>query len=138
MGNRSCIWRREGEQFLAPNSPEVLTPWQWKYFFREVRPEEIAGTINLVEGQEIIFRGGPSDGEGIDKPDPEYCNIKLALARALNACGAADIIAEMYGDDDDNEAIVDQPVYLGGPFVSDDVLFRRLDDRLLTYSYTSI
>ena len=44
----------------------------------------------------------------------------------------------MYGDDDDNEAIVDQPVYLGGPFVSDDVLFRRLDDRLLTYSYTSI
>jgi len=27
----------------------------------------------------------------------------------------------MYGDDDDNEAIVNQPVYLGGPFVSDDV-----------------
>ena len=55
----------------------------------------------------------------------------------MSACGAADIIAEMYGDDDDNEAIVNQPVYLGGPFVSDDVLFRRIDDRLLTqYLYS--
>jgi hypothetical protein len=50
----------------------------------------------------------------------------------MNACGAADIIAKMYGDDDDEEAIITQPVYMGGPFVSDDVLFRRLDDRLLT------
>ena len=46
----------------------------------------------------------------------------------MNACGAADIIAKMYGD----EAIITQPVYMGGPFVSDDVLFRRLNDRLLT------
>ena len=104
--------------------------WQWKYFFREVRPEEIAGTINLVEGQEIIFHRGSSDGKVIDKPNPQYCNIKLAIARIMHACGAADIIAEMYEDDDD-DAIVNQPVYLGGPFVSDDVLFRRLDDRLL-------
>jgi hypothetical protein len=48
----------------------------------------------------------------------------------MQACGAADIIKEMYGDDDD-DAIVNQPVYIGGPFVSDDILFRRLDDRLL-------
>ena len=47
----------------------------------------------------------------------------------MHACGVPDIIAKMYGDDDD-EAIVKQPVYLGGPFISDDVLFRRLDDRL--------
>ena len=47
----------------------------------------------------------------------------------MNACGAADIIAKMYGDDDDDEAII--TVYMGGPFVSDDVLFRRLNDRLL-------
>jgi hypothetical protein len=68
----------------------------------------------------------------IDKPNPEYCNIKLAIARAMHACGMSKIIAEMYGDDDDDEAIVNQPVYLGGPFVSDDALFRRLDDRLLS------
>ena len=50
---------------------------------------------------------------------------------------AGNLIANMYGDHDDDEANVTQPVYMGasGPqaFVSDDVLFRRLDDRLLTY-----
>ena len=51
----------------------------------------------------------------------------------MNACGAVDIITELYGDDDDDEAIVTQPVYLGGPFVSDDVLFNRLNDRLLDF-----
>jgi hypothetical protein len=45
-------------------------------------------------------------------PIQKYSNIKLAIARAMHACGAADIIAEMYGDDDDDEAIVNQPVYL--------------------------
>lgn len=42
------------------------------------------------------------------------------------------MIAEMDWDDDDDEEIVSQPVYLGGPFVSDDILLRRLEDRLLT------
>ena len=50
----------------------------------------------------------------------------------MHACGAADIIAEMYGDNNDDDAIVNQPVYLGEPFVSDDVLFRRLEDRFTT------
>jgi hypothetical protein len=49
----------------------------------------------------------------------------------MHACGAADIIVEMYGEDDD-DTIVNQPVYLGGPFVSDDILLCRLNDRLLT------
>jgi len=49
----------------------------------------------------------------------------------MHACGASDLIDELYGDDDDDEeAIVTQPVYLGGPFVSDDILLRRLHDRL--------
>ena len=47
----------------------------------------------------------------------------------MNACGAADMIAQMYAGDDET-AIITEPVYMGGPFVSDDVLFRRLDDRL--------
>ena len=109
-----------------------LTPEQWKYFFREIRTDEIAATITLRNGDEIIFQGGP-DGQVINKPNPEYCNLKLAIARALHACGAADVIDEMYGDGDDiDRAIISQPVYLGGPFVSDDDLFRRLHDRLLT------
>ena len=99
--------------------------WQWKYFFREVHPKEIAGTINLVEGQEIIFRCGPSDGEVIDKPDPEYCNIKLALAHAMNTCGAADIIAEMYGDNNNDEAIG----------LSFPMMFFSIDLMIVSYSY---
>jgi hypothetical protein len=47
----------------------------------------------------------------------------------MHACGAADVIAEMYGDDDD--AIINQPGYLGGLFISGDTLLRRLEDRLL-------
>jgi hypothetical protein len=103
--------------------------WQWKYVFREVCPEEIAATINLIAGQEIVFHRGSSDGKAIDKPNQQYCDIKLAIARVMHACGAADIVAEMYREDDD-DAIVNQPVYLGGPFVSDDALFWKLDDRL--------
>jgi hypothetical protein len=85
-----------------------------------------------MDGDELTFKGG-GNGNMIDGPDPEFCNLKLAIARALHACGAADIIAEIYGDNDDDEAIITQPVYFGGPFVSDDVLCRRLDDRLVSY-----
>ena len=53
----------------------------------------------------------------------------------MHACGASEVIAEIYGDDDDDEAIVSQPVYLGSPFVSDDALFRRLEGRLLSQNF---
>jgi len=49
----------------------------------------------------------------------------------MHACGAADINRKMYGDDDRNEAI-SISLFIWVTFVlSDDVLFRRLDDRLL-------
>ena len=64
---------------------------------------------------------------------PEEILQVQSRAANLNACGAADIISEMYGDDDDDEVITTQPVYMGGPIVSDDVLFRRLNDRLLDF-----
>lgn len=46
----------------------------------------------------------------IDGPDPDFCNLKLAIARALHACGAVDVIADIYHDNDD-EVIAMQPVY---------------------------
>jgi len=114
-----------------------LTFWQWKYLFREVCSGEVPPTIILGEGQEILFHCGDSAGKSISKPDPKYCNIRLAIARIMHACGASDMIAEIYGDDDDDdEAIIDQPVYMGGPFVSDDILFRRLNDRLVGLHYS--
>ncbi|KAJ3569579.1 hypothetical protein NP233_g4960 [Leucocoprinus birnbaumii] len=117
---------------LEQGSRELTLP-QWKYYFREIRPDEISSTITLREGQEIIFGLGNPDGEVIDRPNPEYCNIKLALARAVHACGVADIIAEMDWDIDDDEAIVNLPVYFGGPFIPDDILFQSLS-LLLTQS----
>ena len=41
--------------------------------------------------------------------DPQsFCNLKLAIARVMHASGASGLIAELYGDDDDDEAIVNQ------------------------------
>jgi len=68
----------------------------------------------------------------VDGPDPEFCNLKLAIARAMHASGAADIIADIHGENDDDEAM-----YFGGPFISDEVLFRRLDDRLVSFNSPS-
>jgi hypothetical protein len=103
---------------------------QWRYYFREIRPTGISSTITLAEGDEITFHLGSPEGHMLDNPNPEYCNIKLALARALYACGAADVIDDVYKDDDD-EALATHPVYFGGPFVSEDLILRRLEDRLL-------
>ena len=45
-----------------------------------------------------------------------YCNLRLAVAHVMNACGAADIIVKMYGDDDD-DAIITQLVYMDEPYL---------------------
>jgi hypothetical protein len=66
----------------------------------------------------------------IDGPDPGFCNLKLAIARAFNASGAANIIARIYGNDDDEEVVTSQPVYFGGLYVPDGILYHRIEDRL--------
>ena len=85
--------------------------------------------MRLEDGDEILFCQG-GNGQTIDPPNPSFCNLKLVIARVLHASGASGLFAELYGDDDDDEEIVNQPVYLGGPLVSDDILFCRLHDRL--------
>ena len=104
-----------------------------KYIFRKLARS--AATIRRKDGDELTFKKGKY-GTVIDRPDPEFCNLKLAIARELHACGAAGIIAETYSDDDadDEDAIVTQPIYFGGPFVSDDILCCRLNNRLSFYA----
>ena len=99
------------------------------YTFREVG--RVSATIGLNEGDHMTFGTG-AHGGSIDEPDPDFCNLKLAIARALHACGAADIIAKIY-DDDDDEVFDTQSIYFGGPHASDDLLSRRLDDRLISH-----
>lgn len=85
----------------------------------------------LQDGDEIVFGGG-LDADLLDLPHPDYCNLKLAVARAMHTCGASEIIDEMFPDyDGDGVGVIESvPVYLGGPYVADDALFRRLHDRL--------
>ena len=90
-------------------------------------------TIRRKDGDELFFNKG-EHGPNIDGPDPQFCNLKLAVARVFYASGAAEVFAETYRDsEDDDEAITTQPVYFGGPFVPDEVLCRRLDDRLISF-----
>jgi hypothetical protein len=86
--------------------------------------------IRRNDGDQIFFKNGVN-GAMIEGPDPGYCNLRLAISRALHASGSAEMIAKYLDDDDDGFLAL--PSYLGGPFVSDEALCRRLDDRLSLY-----
>jgi hypothetical protein len=42
-----------------------------------------------------------------------FCNLQLAMARVMHASGAPDLIAELYGYDDDDEEIVKSACLFG-------------------------
>jgi len=100
-----------------------------KYYYRTIRHQQPA-TITHPDNTEISFGGG-TNGQLMDPPCPEFCNLKLAIARTMHACGASEIIDLLF-DDEDDEAIMTLPVYFGGPCVADDKLFHRLHERLGT------
>ena len=76
------------------------------------------------DGDEIHFGAGPG-GHRVTLPDPRICNLHLAICRVSYACGASEIFDQFLWDEDDDGFQV--PVYFGGPFVSDDVLMRKLE-----------
>ena len=80
--------------------------------------------VKAQDGDEIVFGQG-EDGDEIDRPDPNICNLHLAIARVSAASGAADVFDRYLDDDDIDDWHV--PIYFGGPFVSDDALMRRLE-----------
>jgi hypothetical protein len=86
--------------------------------------------MRLQDGDEIVFYGGDMRHKiFVPLPNPQFCNLKLAIAQAMHACGTSEIMDQLHGnDDDDDEAIMTLPVYLGGPCVSDDVLFHKIDN----------
>ena len=104
---------------------------QSRYIYRKVRNSS-AATMRLQDGDEIVFHGGnPHLKDFVPLPNPQFCNLKLAIAWAMHACAASEIMDQLYdNDDNDDEAIMTLPVYLGGLCVSDDALFRRIDNRL--------
>ena len=80
--------------------------------------------IRLLDGEEICFGAG-TGGRDVPLPDPKFCNLHLAICRVSYACGASEIFDQFLWDEVDDGFQV--PVYFGGPFVSDDVLMRKLE-----------
>ena len=84
----------------------------------------MSATTRLKDGDEIHFGAGIG-GDRIALPDPRLCNVRLAVCRVSYACGASEIFDQFLDDEDDEGFQV--PVYFGGPFVSDNVLMRKLE-----------
>ncbi|KAF8524063.1 hypothetical protein BU17DRAFT_85098 [Hysterangium stoloniferum] len=99
------------------------------YHFRVVRPTHVSPTISLDDGDEIEFGKG-NGGNTVQLPNPHICNLHLAVARVFAASGAADVFDKYLEDDEDD--MMQVPVYFGGPFVADDVLMRRLEGLILS------
>jgi len=112
------------DKFLAWGIEANFVDRQWRYFFRVVRRGKVLVFVKARDGEEILFGQGEDDDE-IDRPDPNIRNLHLAVARVLAALGIADVFDKYLEDDDVDEWHV--PIYFGGPFVSDDVLMRRLE-----------
>lgn len=102
-----------------------LTLSQWKYFFCRVRQKDFSSTVLLRDGEEIRFGCGTVGDIG--KLNADYCNIRLAISHALHACGVANVITEIYGDDDGDEGYR-RPVCL----LLVDLLVPMTSDRLQT------
>ncbi|KAF5379073.1 hypothetical protein D9615_005978 [Tricholomella constricta] len=97
---------------------------EWKYYYRIVRPDRRIFFATLKDGDAIVFGSGPG-GTHIPPPDPRMCNLRLAVSRVAYASGASEIFDKFV--DDEDEDMMQVPVYFGGPFVSDDVLMRKLE-----------
>ena len=87
----------------------------------------MSASTRLNDGDEIRFGAG-TGGHLVALPDPRICNLHLAVCRVCYDCGASDIFDQFLDDEDDDGFQV--PVYFGSPFVSDDVLMRKLETQL--------
>ena len=81
---------------------------------------------NLKDGDIITFGLGPAP-ELVPLPDPQICNLQLAVARVSYASGASEVFDQFVEDDNDDSNLSQVPVYFGSPWVEDDFLMRRLE-----------
>ena len=101
--------------------------FQHKYFYREVAESEIPSIVTLRDGDEIIFGNHHPHSSLINLPDPDFCNLKLSIARVLHASGAAEAIEAFETDFKELDSL--RAVHFGSDYVSDDLLMESLYTR---------
>jgi hypothetical protein len=82
-----------------------LLVYKVKYIYRRIPQTTAVGpaSIRLRDGDEIKFGEGP-DGPRLGRgPSPILCNFHLAVARALNTSGAAELITQWKDEADDSD-----------------------------------
>ena len=60
-------------------------------------------SITKVDGNKILFGGGPDGSKLGNGPLPMLCNLKLAIARVVKISGAVDIIMQWKDKADDED-----------------------------------
>src|SRR6266576_822376 len=75
------------------------------YIYRRIPHETEVGPgfIRFRDGDPITFGKGPEAGRLGMGPHPLLCNLQLAVARALNMSGAAELIAQIIEKGDDSD-----------------------------------
>ncbi|KIJ26038.1 hypothetical protein M422DRAFT_272951 [Sphaerobolus stellatus SS14] len=69
---------------------------KYRYFLRVVRAKHLSFTLrDANDGQDIKFGTGVF-GNGINLPDPGFCNLKLSIARILHLSRAASIFEKYF------------------------------------------
>lgn len=78
---------------------------QVKYLFRSIPDDDLGYSLTSLRDGDVITFGGGSGGLGLNRgPHPLFCNLHLAVARVLNASGAAEVISQLISDADDIES----------------------------------
>jgi len=109
-----CCW-------LSPHYLLILQNGvQPRYIYRTIKEGWFHPFIQLRDGDALVFGGGSIASPEI-LPNPQYCNIKLAIGRVLRACGAAEVIDFLYykNEESHDEGAIS---YLGSSLVTLDLL----------------
>ena len=81
--------------------------------------QNLAFSVNLADSDEIKFGTG-ARASLVEMPSPLICNLRLAVARILHVCGAADVFDAFEEEFDDSHFA--HGLHFGCDIVSDDFL----------------
>jgi len=99
--------------------PQIGQP-RYRYYYRIIKENWSHPLVRLSDGDELLFGSGGGLANTEYLPNPGYCNIKLAIGRVLQACGAAEMIDYLFHKDEESRQ--EGASYLDGSPVMLDLL----------------